>query len=788
MEILKNIKLTFRSLSKNKTVTILNLAGLTVGITVSMLIFLFVLKEKKTDRFIPDIDDVYVLTNFNDVYFSQGMANHIKKEISEMDAVTYCTTDWSSQIFLQRNDKSYQVKKMLTADSCFFRVFNFETIWGNTATSLNSADKIVITRSLSEKIFGKENPVGKTITYNATLLQGQELEVMAVINDMPQSSSWDFEAILSFETNYYNDWYVRIMRNWGSRNYFAFAKINPNVSEKLVGNKLTQINIDAVPDNYETHYEIFPFKKAYFELPELTIIKHGNHFTLSVVGIVGILILLLSCVNYINMVTAQREKRYKNIGIYKTMGSSRNKILQMTVTESALLLLAAIVFSLIASSMLLPGFNLLTGSKFNVSQLLTGNSLFVILVITGIMILFTGIIPGYIFGQKPVTLLIRKNQSHKGNNYTRNSLLVFQFVVSIALIASILVINRQNSYLQNRDTGFARENIVYANTNNDIYDHVDAFKNELKQIAGISDYTFSQNVLIDNDQNWGLALFNKGEKYGIHFSKLSVAPNFFDFFGIKLNEGKEFNEYSGTNKDVIINQTAKADFKIENINDSRMNLGDESQGHIIGVVDDFNFESLHVPVRAAAYMPSGGCDDVLYLKVYTQNLAAFNNTMKEVKQLWDRISPDFPLEYKFLDQTYATMYSKETQFQKFLLYTTLVSLILSCLGLIGLTFFVMEQRTKEIGIRKVNGAKIGEILALLDREFVKWVIIAFVIATPSAYYAMNKWLENFAYKTELSWWIFALAGVMALGIALLTVSWQSWRTATRNPVEALRYE
>ena len=206
------------------------------------------------------------------------------------------------------------------------------------------------------------------------------------------------------------------------------------------------------------------------------------------------------------------------------------------------------------------------------------------------------------------------------------------------------------------------------------------------------------------------------------------------------------------------------------------------------MASNYNFESLHVPIMAQVYMPSDDCDNVLYLKVDAANMTAFKSTMNNVKKEWNNISPMFPMEYQFLDQTYAAQYAKEAQFQKFLLYTTLISLILSCLGLIGLTYFIMEQRTKEIGIRKVNGAKISEVLAMLNKDFIKWVAIAFVIATPIAYYAMNKWLESFAYKTEPSWWIFALAGVLALGIALLTVSWQSWRAATKNPVEALRYE
>jgi putative ABC transport system permease protein len=375
-----------------------------------------------------------------------------------------------------------------------------------------------------------------------------------------------------------------------------------------------------------------------------------------------------------------------------------------------------------------------------------------------------------------------------GNNRLRNSLLVFQFTVSIALIASILFIYRQNEHMKNQDTGFTKENIVYANTNDKIASQIDAFKSELKSIAGIADFTFSESVLVNNGQNWGRDFINKGEKNNINFSKMSVAPNFFRFFGIKLAEGEPFNENSQANRDYIFNRKAKAEFKIENLEDARVNYSDPSKGHVIGIVDDYNFESLHVPVRAAGFMCVKDFEDVIYLKVNTQNIAAFRATMKQVEQLWNRISPNFPLEYNFLDQTYAALYARETRFQNFLIYTTLVSLVLSCLGLIALTFFVMEQRTKEIGIRKVNGAKISEVMTMLNKDFVKWVAIAFVIATPIAYYAMNKWLENFAYKTELSWWIFALAGVLALGIALLTVSFQSWKAATKNPVESLRYE
>ena len=790
MFLFQNTKYTFRSLLKNKIVTTLNLVGLTVGITVGMLIFLFVFKEKNTDRSIPNVHKVYVLTDNGKTYFSQKMVNHVKKEMPEIDDVTYCCPDWSPQVFLAKNQESYKVNNMITADSCFFRVFPFKTVWGDPKTAFNLANKIVLTRSLSEKIFGKENPVGKSLTYNATYLQGENIEVVAVIEDFPQTISWEFDAAISLQTNYKISWYTGNLKNWGSRNYRAFVKANEHVQEQTIRSKLSHINLNEVPEDERKNisYGITPFEKAYFGLPELDVIRHGNKFTLSVIGIVGVLILLLVCVNYVNMVTAQREKRYKSLGMFKTLGSTRKRIIGMTTTESFFQLFFAIICSIVITTLLLPGFNLLTGSKFSINDLASAKYLLLLSGVSGIMILMTGVVPGIIFSKKPALLLIRKNVSTAGNNWVRNSLLVFQFTVSIALIASILFIYRQNDYLQNQNTGFNKDNIVYANTNNEVRNHINAFSNELKKISGVSDFTFSENLLIANDQNWGMGFINKGEKYDVGFSKMSVTPNFFRFFGVKLAEGETFSDSSKAKGDFIFNQRAKTDFRIEKIEDARVDYSTPDKGHIIGIVDDFNFESLHVPIRAAGFMSSGNCADVIYLKMNTRNLAAFNTAMKEVEQLWKRISPNFPLEYKFLDQTYSALYARETQFQRFLVYTTLISLVLSCLGLVGLTFFVMEQRTKEIGIRKVNGARISEVLTMLNRDFVKWVVIAFVIATPIAYYAINKWLESFAYKTNLSWWIFALAGLLALGIALLTVSWQSWKAATRNPVEALRYE
>ncbi|MCL3780996.1 ABC transporter permease [Prolixibacteraceae bacterium JC049] len=790
MSWLKNFNLIFRSLWRGKAVTALNIIGLTVGIGFGLLIFIFYINQNSVDQYIPKVDKIYALKNNDITHFSFKEINFIKDEVPEIDKVTYCSVDWSPQIFLKKGEQAFKVKNIMTADSCFFRVFPFEAVYGNPQNALNESNKLVITRSFSEKIFGQQNPVGKTLIYNATYLQGEPLEVTAVIEDFPQNSSWNFEAVLSFQTNYKIGWYVRNMNSWGSRNYKAFMRINDNASEKQVMAKLQNLPVDKLPENLRDRFDVslFPFSDVYFDLHQLRFLKHGNRLTISIVGIIGILILLLACINYVNMVTAQREKRYKNLGVVRIMGGSRYRIVQMITAESLVQVIVSVVLGILLIVAVLPLFNSLTSLSFSIAEVLSIKHLLLLAGVVLLMLLITGLIPGVILSNNISSFLIKQQNRKLGSNRTRNSLLVFQFSVTIALLVSILIVNKQTQHVQNQDLGFKKEGIVFANTNGAVYKQIKALKGELKRIPGVVDFTFSENVLVNNGQNWGRKMVNNGERKDIGFSKLSVSPNFFKFFDIDIVEGDGFNENSRKKQDFIINQSAKKQFDISNLDNARLECNNPGNGRFVGVIEDYNFESLHVPIRAAGFMCSGECDEVLYLKIAKGSMTNFNETIKEVEAIWNKISPEFPFEYQFLNKEWEAYYKSDQQFRKIILYMTLVSLLLSCLGLVGLTFFVMEQKVKEIGIRKVNGAKITEILTMLNKDFVKWVLIAFVIACPLAWFAMNRWLQNFAYKTTISWWIFAIAGVAAMVVALLTVSWQSWRAATRNPVEALRYE
>jgi len=790
MKRLNDFRLIIRNLVKNRTVTLLNIIGLTVGITVSVLILFFVVNQNSTDRFIPDIDNIYCITNHGETHFSQKEINFIKEGLPELEAITYCSEDWSAQVFLKTRNQSFKTEKLITADSCFFRVFDFKTVYGNAADALNTSNKIVLTRSFSEKIFGKINPVGKTLVYNSTYLQGELLEVTAVIEDLPLTSSWDFEAVLSFQTNYHIDWYVSNMNHWGTRNYKSFVKVNQNVGKEEVIARIKSLPKTDMPEwvSENLNISLFPFSDVYFELPEMSLTKHGNRLTVSIIGITGLLILLLACINYVNMVTAQREKRFKTFGIIKIMGGSRLTVIEMVTAESVIQVLMAICLSIPLMGIMLPVFKTLTSLNFNWTEFLDIKNILLLFSVFAVVILITGLLPGIIVSKKSPIALFKLNSKTKGNKTFRNGLLVFQFTVTIALIASILMVKKQNDHLQNQNLGFMKSKIIYAHTNDALFDSANAFKDEIARIPGVSDITYSESVLIQNSQNWGRDIINKGERKNIHFSKLSIAPNFFHFFGIPFKEGRNFNKHSIDRQEFIFNAAAQQLFELANINEANIATEKPGNGKVVGIIEDYNFESLHVPIRAAGFMCSDEFDEVIYLKLSDVTNADVNATLKEVEQVWNQFSPDFPFEYEYLDKKWESNYTKEVQFQKIISYTAFISIMLSCLGLIGLTFFVMEQRTKEIGIRKVNGAKIYEILALLNMNFARWLMIAFVIACPITWYGVHKWLDNFAYKTTISWWVFAVAGLLAFIIAMLTVSMQSWRAARRNPVEALRYE
>ncbi|MCL3781012.1 ABC transporter permease [Prolixibacteraceae bacterium JC049] len=787
---LSDFKIALRGMLKNKKVTSINVIGLAIGITISLFIFSYVRFEKSTDQFIPGYENIYNLNSNGTPYVSYKMVDHVRTNMPEIEALTYVTDDWSPQVFLKKDNNAFKVERMLVADSCFFKVFEFETKWGNAQSALDRADQLVLTESLSSKLFGKENPVGKSVAYNSTYLNGIEVVVGAVIKDVPKNSSWDFEAVLSLPTNFKIGWYKRNMEMWGSCNFRSFFKLNSNINQTTIIERLSNITLADVPD-YEKgglKFSGMPYSKMYFDHLELDIVKHGDKQTLFLIQAIGILILVLACINYINLITAQREKRFRNVGIIKTLGSTRKKVVSLFVSESMANLGIALLLTVVLTLIFLDACNDITQTQFSFAELFKGANLFVLLTIVGVMVVGTGVIPGIMFSKNRILELLQKQAGRSNNNWLRNSLLVFQFVVSIGLISGVLFIQVQNRHLQSVDIGFNKDNIVMATINEDIQKRIEYFQSEVGKIPEVNDLTFSEVPITNIEQNWGRLLNDNGEDKTVKYNMLHVGPHFFDFFGLKMIEGTGFTESSQKMKHHIFNQKAIKDFGVKEIAKARVKYKQSEKGQVIGVVQDFNYRSLHFPIKAAGFSCSLGNCDYAYLKMNNLNAAQFDKTMAKLKQIWGDMSPNFPMEYQFLDSSWEAHYAKDRQFQKVLNYTTLISLLISCLGLIGLSVFIMEQRTKEIGIRKVNGAKVTEVLGMLNIDLIKWIALAFVIACPLAYVLLSRWLNSFAYKANLSWWIFALGGIIALLTALITISFQSYKAATRNPVEALRYE
>lgn len=788
---MKNLKIAFRNLLKNKTVSVINLSGLTLGIIVSVLLLSYVHQEKDTDKFIKDYEDIYLFTvnNEGDSYIARPIVALFRDKLPDIH-ITYFTEDWAGQVFLSDDaGNSYKVNHLLNTDSAFFNVFQFETVAGNTRNALDVTSKIVLKESLAKKIFGEQNPVGKTVRLSTSYFSDEPLEISAVLKDFPENTSWQFDAAVSV---YLNDkrisWYKKNADRWGALNYSAFCRISPNSGSENIKSLLTALSGNPEVTQNESgekfNFSIVPYSQLYLHSAEPKDLRHGNPQTLSVLELIVALILLMACINYVNLVSAQRQKRNKSVAVVKMLGSQRWGVVRIFTAEAAMLLLAALGLCIAMMPPALQFFNGLMDTHHTVSLFMSpGNILTIVSILTS-MLLITGLLPGIIFSKYKALGLIKPMDGKHKEGFFRNALPVLQFSIAIALIACLFIIKKQNDMMLAQNPGFQREQVLYAAANSDVLTQSQALVNDLKTIPGISDITFADADLVNVTQHWGIELSYDGEVQYMDFDKIGVSPNFFDFFGMKLTEGHNFTNKEANYEEAIFNETAIRQFGITDIEKAKV-IGN---GSVIGVVQDFNLKSAHFPIAPVGFLCNGESASYIYMKTNTQNYAELKTLIAQIEQKWNRLSPNIPFEYRFLDEEWDNLYKKERQFQKLLGHAGWISIFIACLGLFGLSIFVAERRTKEIGIRKVNGASIFEVVRMLNKNVLIWLAVAFIIATPVAYYAMDKWLENFAYKTALSWWIFAVAGLASLLVALLTVSWQSWRAAARNPVESLRYE
>ena len=807
----------YRNLIRNKIFTVINILGLATALACTILIFKWVSNELGYDSFIKDQDSLYRVNwsfkwNGNEGTGPTTPPPLAEKLVNEIPEVTATTRIYPAPNMVVRyKDKFFNEDKILGVDSNFFDIFNFKLIEGNINTVLLLPNSVVLTKSESKKYFGNESPIGKLITIGDRKAEFNKIynnvfRITGVVQDPPQNSHINFDMLTSMSSypsvSFFN-W------SWIWMQVVTYAKLKDNSSTALVESKVKQIVSkyapaafkrvgfsykDLIKNGGKWDFIFQPVDDIYLGSTQIgnPLGPTGNRSYIYAFSLIGIFILLIACINFMNLSTARSEKRAREVSIRKSLGSSRNSLFLQFIVESIVFGLLALPVALLLAELLLPPFNNLAGKSLTLSLF---NPVWQIPVLFSLA-LFVGFISGlypglYLSSFQPVKILkstIRPGSKSKG---FRNFLTTFQFAVSIGLIICTLLVQKQLIFIKNTNLGFNKENVVIiSNTNNPLGNQLETFKNKIKTNPGVIDASISTGI----PPNFGFGDYykipGKGDK---QFDLVSYMTDddFLKTMGIKIKEGRNFQKDHPTDAgSVILNETAVKQFGIQEPIGKTINYPSKGNYTIIGVIKDFNFMDLHSPILPFALFnlksDSYQIPDSYIIVRLKGNDIAGNISM--LKSTWDSFTNKTPFVYNFLDQNLEQQYTSEYHLGKIFLIFSIFAIFIASLGLLGLTAFITEQRTKEIGIRKVLGASTSEVVLLLSKEFTKWVLTANIIAWPAAYYIMNNWLQNFAYKTNISIWIFFFSGIIALMIALLTISLHTINAANTNPVESLHYE
>jgi putative ABC transport system permease protein len=791
------LKTAFRNLVRNKLFSVLNITGLATGMACSILIFLWVQDERSYDRFNTNANHIYRITahvmDLNAAITPIPLGVTAKKEIP---AVKMSATISPLESVITIDHQKFDDKNIYFADSNFLRMFNYPLAIGDPATVLTRPDEIVITESAAKKYFGSVgNAMGKVIRVENNG-GGDPLTVSAVLKDIPHNSHLQFDLLLP-KARYDN------VRNpaeaWGNFDVYNYLLIDEHAdgSPAAIASLEKQINIvHDRNDNSHTKStynlqalpDIHLQAGLFMDVPGI-----GNKQYVTIFSLVAIFILLIACINFMNLSTAISGQRAKEVGLRKTVGAQRFQLVFQFLSESLLLSLISLVISIGVVVLLLPLFNNLAAKSISIN-LLSIKTIGLMLSVAMIVGVISGSYPAlFLSSFNPVKVLKGVKHLHGRTNYFRNGLVVLQFSISVILIISTLVVYKQLQYIHNRDIGFDKENLLYTQIPDagDRYENFNALKTKLSGQSQISDYTLVSHLPTD---------LRTGEKIswpGMDQETLLIAPeiwvdeNFVRVFGMKMLAGRTFfKDNIADSKNYVVNEAVLKTFKMNAATaiGKKIKVGDR-EGEIIGVVKDFNFKPVQQTIEPLIIKKYDGfANGTAGFIVVKTAKAGIDRSMSNVRNLLQPLFPDFPFLQGFINEDLNRLYITEQRMGKLFNVFSVLSVIISCLGLFGLATFATQKRIKEIGVRKVLGASAAGIVAMLSKDFIKLVAVALIIAFPVSWLVMNKWLDNFAYRISISWWMFVTAGVLAILIAFLTVSYQSVKAALSNPVKSLRSE
>lgn len=797
------LKIAVRNFLRYKTNTFINVFGLAIGISVFFLIIQYVAFELSYGSFNKNADRIYRVRNdriYSDKHDKSAgcppaLAPTLKKEFPEV--IESARLKGTDVTFIDKEKNAAEnVEKVFYAETSFLKIFTFPLLKGSKALVLNEPYNVIISESLSQKYFGNDNPINKEITL-INEYRDHNYRITGIFKDVPPNSHIKFNMLISYKTLIAQNKQSEYYWGWNAFNtYILLAKgTNPKTLEDKFPAMIEKYKNYA--SSYKRLYLLQPLKDIHlyshlrFE-PEV----NGNAETVKFLSIIALFVLILAWVNYINLSTSRSLMRAKEVGIRKVLGSNRLRLIKQFMTESFLLNLIALALAFVVNEIALPYFNSMTGKPLSTRLLEDNWTLLGVIFIAGVLL--SGIYPAFVMSSFNPLIAFKTSSGRisKGIDL-RKALVIFQFVISIILIASTIIVYKQLSYMQNKDLGANIGHTLILESpkgNGSSYSSVKNYKDALMTIPGVKIVSASASVPGKGYSNAssGVRKYGSRKEDGTQGFFIDVDENYFKLYNIPLVAGRYFKKTSKFNNEIILNEEAVKVYGFSNpedaINKKLVFDGFDGQSiQIVGVTKDYNQESLKSSILPVVFNPINGSNGPKYfsLKIDSRNI---KHTITQVRNKWDEIFPDQPFEYNFLDDVFNAQYKSDRQFGEVFGLFTFLAIIISCLGLFGLASFTAERKTKEIGIRKVLGASVPRIVSMLSIEFIKWVLLANIIAWPVAYYFMSRWLQGFAYRIELNLWMFALAGGIALMIALGTVCFQAIKAATANPIKSLRYE
>jgi putative ABC transport system permease protein len=795
------LKIAFRNLLKHKVFSLINIAGVAIGLACFLLLALYVKDELSYDRYHTHADRIYRLSRTflsKDGTVSLRLGHTappfgplIKQDFPEVEQTVRLLETGG---LVRYGENVFNEEDIFAAEPSLFKVFSFDVLNGNQDKALENPLSIMFSRPMAEKYFGKENPVGKTVRVDNQF----DYTVTGVFEPLPPQSHFHPNFLISFST--LNDPQVYgaegLRSNWGNNSFSTFLLLPENYDpQKLV---------KAFPAFQDRHEGPNASTYSVLDLMKLTDIHLYSHLDSEIeangdiqyvylFSAIAIFILIIACINYMNLATAKSAMRAKEVGMRKVIGAVRSQLIKQFLSESILLVLVSLLLAVIIVVLCLPALNNFTQKQLSFGAL--ADPVFIAILVS--ITLLTGVIAGsspafFMTSFQPVSVLKGRIASALKNGKLRQSLVVTQFAIAIVLIISTVVVYNQMRYIKNYNLGYSKDQVLVLNVPSDSNINFESIRQRFKEIGSVREVGRSSRIpsvrLLDS---WN-AYVMRGDTMtptDITIKSLSVDEDFIPVYQIEMAAGRNFSREHPTDRTegFILNETAAKQLGWKNAADAignRFGYG-QIRGQIIGVTKDYHFESLHQKVAPVVMFHQPDRLGRVSVQISGGNI---KQAVNHIGSVWNSRFPDIPFQYEFLDQRFGRLYATEQTQQMLFGIFAGIAVFISCLGLLGLSMFMAELRTKEIGVRKVLGASVGSIVTLLTQDFLKLVLLAIVIASPIAWYGMHNWLQDFAYHTEISWWVFVLAGILSVGISVLTVSFQSIKAALMNPVKSLKSE